>query len=150
MDFLLSFYPWIKTLHIMAVISWMAGMFYLPRLFVYHAERATVGSELSETLKVMEEKLYRVIMTPAMMVSWVAGLLMMVTPGVIYWSGSFWFYPKFLAVIAMTITHVWLGRRLRVFAADGNSLKGRTFRLINEIPTVLMLVIVIMAVVKPF
>src|SRR5210317_157494 len=99
MDFLFGMYPWIKALHIMAVIAWMAGLFYLPRLFVYHAERATVGSELDQTFQIMEEKLLRVIMNPAMIVAWIAGLIM-IGMGAFDW-GAVWSWVKLISVIMM-------------------------------------------------
>lgn len=149
MDALIIVYPWIKALHIAAVISWMAGMFYLPRLFVYHAERSEVGDALDEVFQVMERKLLRLIMRPAMIVTWAAGIALTVTPGLVDWSQA-WFWIKLAAVLAMTATHGWLSKRVRVFAAGGNRLAGRRYRLVNEIPTVLMLIIVIAVVVRPF
>lgn len=148
MDVLASYYDWIKALHIMAVIAWMAGLFYLPRLFVYHAERATVESELDATFQVMEEKLLRVIMTPAMIVAWVAGLIM-ISLGAFDW-GSVWAWVKIIAVILMTGAHGWMGARRKEFAAGTNTRSGRTYRLVNEVPTVLMVLIVVAVVVRPF
>ncbi|WP_316013371.1 protoporphyrinogen oxidase HemJ [Roseobacter sp. HKCCA0434] len=139
-------YPWLKAGHVISVISWMAGLFYLPRLFVHHAERAEIGSEMSETFKMMEMKLYRVIMTPAMMATWLFGLSLVAIPGVVGW----WFAPKFIAVVAMTWFHVWLNARRKEFLADANSRTGRTYRYMNEVPTVLMIVIVVVVFVKPF
>lgn len=147
-DLLDGLYPWIKALHIMAVISWMAGMFYLPRLFVYHAERAAVGSELDRTFQVMEEKLMRVIMNPAMIVTWVAGLIL-IGLGSFDW-GALWSWVKLAGVILMTGMHGWLSKRRREFAAGENSRTGRHYRLANEVPTVLMVVIVVMVIVRPF
>jgi len=148
-DFLLEWYFWVKALHIMSVISWMAGMFYLPRVFVYHAERAVVGSEMSETFKVMEHKLMRVIINPAMIATWTFGLLMVFTPGVIDWS-EIWPWIKALMVTLMSAYHGWLSARRKEFAQDKNTRNGRTYRLANEVPTVLMIIIVIMVIVKPF
>jgi putative membrane protein len=139
-------YDWLKAFHIAAVIAWMAGLFYLPRLFVYHADSA-VGSEQSKTFKIMEERLYRIIMQPAMMAAWAAGIGLVATGG---WWGAPWLWAKVLLVIAMTGFHVWLGGRVRAFAEDRNRFPARTFRIANELPTVLMLVIVVLAVVKPF
>lgn len=147
-DFLLDYYFWIKALHIISVIAWMAGMFYLPRLYVYHAEKAPVGSEMSETFKVMESKLLRAIINPAMISTWVFGLMLVFTPGVIDW-GEIWPWVKATMVILMSAFHGWLSTRRREFARDENTRNGRTYRLANEVPTVLMLVIVIMVVVKP-
>ena len=139
-------YLWMKAFHIVAVIAWMAGIFYLPRLFVYHAG-ATPGSETSATFKVMERRLYSAIMTPAMIATWLAGLALAT-------SGHLWTTPWFLAKLAvvgaMTYFHVWLGRRLRDFAADRNRISARTYRLANELPTLLVIVIVVLVVVRPF
>ncbi|WP_322893191.1 MULTISPECIES: protoporphyrinogen oxidase HemJ [unclassified Yoonia] len=147
-DFLFSLYPWVKALHIMAVIAWMAGLFYLPRLYVYHAERATVGSELDQTFQVMEEKLLRLIMNPAMIVAWLAGLFLL-SLGVFDW-GAAWSWIKIGAVLAMTGAHGWMAKRRKEFVAGQNTRTGRTYRLFNEVPTVLMAVIVIAVIVRPF
>lgn len=137
---------WIKAFHLMAVISWMAGIFYLPRLYVYHAE-AEVGGSASETFKVMEEKLLRIIMNPAMIVTWVLGLFAA-------WQGALWFEAWFLLklvlVIGMTVFHMMLAKWRKEFAADANTRSHKFYRLANEVPTVLMFVIVILAVVRPF
>lgn len=146
--FLDGIYPWIKALHIMAVIAWMAGLFYLPRLFVYHAERASVGSELDHTFQVMEEKLLRVIMNPAMIVAWVAGLIM-IGLGAFDW-GAVWSWVKIVSVILMTGAHGWMAARRKEFVAGINTRTGRTYRMVNEVPTVLMLLIVVAVVVRPF
>ena len=148
-DFLASAYPWTKALHLISVISWMAGMFYLPRLFVYHAETATTGGELSETLKVMERKLLRVIMNPAMIATWLFGLLLLATPGVVDWSSG-WIWVKLLMICAMTVFHHKLGLWRKDFEKNANQKSGRYYRLANEVPTFLMIVIVIMVIVKPF
>lgn len=142
-------YPWIKALHIVSVIAWMAGIFYLPRLFVYHAERGREGSELSETLAVMERRLMRAIMTPALLASWLFGLLLLATPGVIDWSAG-WPWGKAAAVLGMTAFHLLMARHLQAFAAGTNRHSGRYFRIMNEVPTVLLLIIVFLVVVKPF
>lgn len=148
MDVLAGYYDWIKALHVMAVIAWMAGLFYLPRLFVYHAEKATVGSELDQTFQVMEEKLLRVIMTPAMIVAWVAGLIM-IGLGAFDW-GAAWSWIKIVSVILMTGAQGWMGARRKEFAAGQNTRSGRTYRLFNEVPTVLMVLIVVAVIVRPF
>ncbi len=148
-DFLQEWYFWVKALHIISVISWMAGMFYLPRLFVYHAEKAEVGSEMSETFKVMERKLMRAIINPAMFATWIFGLIMVFTPGVIDWS-QIWPWVKAASVLMMSGFHGWLSARRKEFERDENTRNGRTYRLANEVPTVLMLIIVIMVIVKPF
>ena len=148
MDWLAPFYSWIKALHVMAVIAWMAGLFYLPRLFVYHAERAAVGSELDQTFRVMEEKLLRVIMNPAMITAWICGVLMIAMGGLDF--GSVWGWAKILAVIAMTGAHMWMAARRRDFAAGRNTRSGRSYRIANEVPTILMIVAVVAVIVKPF
>ena len=147
-DFFTTIYPWIKVLHVGAVISWMAGMFYLPRLFVYHAERAEVDSELDTTFQLMELKLLKVIINPAMIVAWVCGLIMI-------WQGAFdfglaWSWIKIIAVLLMSGFHGWLAARRKEFAAGTNTRSGRTYRIANEVPTVLMLVILVMVIVRPF
>ena len=146
---LLPYYPWIKAFHIVSVIAWMAGLFYLPRLFVYHAERGRPGSELSETLKVMERRLYGVIMTPALLASWGSGLLLVATPGVVDWAAG-WAWTKAAAIIGMTVLHLHLRTLRDGFATDANTRPGRYFRILNEVPTLLLLVIVVMVVAKPF
>ncbi len=148
-DFLQDWQFWIKSLHVISVISWMAGMFYLPRLFVYHVEKAPIGSEMSETFKIMERRLLRVIINPAMIATWIFGLLMVFTPGVIDWS-LVWPWVKTAAVLVMSGFHGWLSTRRKDFERDENTRSSRTYRLANEIPTVLMFVIVIMVIVKPF
>lgn len=137
---------WLKALHVAAIISWMAGLFYLPRLFVYHTGTAP-GSEASETFKVMERKLYRIIMRPAMAVSWLVGLWLA-------WS-SFgfkggWLHAKIALVVLMSIHHELQGKWLMEFAADRRDRSARFFRMQNEVPTLLMLGIVVLVIVKPF
>lgn len=149
-DFLISIYPWTKALHVISVITWMAGIFYLPRLFVYHSETAPEGSHTSETFKIMERKLLRLIMNPAMIATWVFGLMLVFTPGIIDWSSDYWFHAKVLLVIAMTWFHHALGLWRKSFAKDENKKPGKFFRLMNELPTLLMIGIVIMVIVRPF
>ncbi len=139
-------YEWIKALHVVAIISWMAGLLYLPRLFVYHVA-ATPGSEQSETFKVMERRLYRAIMTPAMVVSWLAGLYLIWAGG---WILSGWMHGKLALVLGLSATHGMMGRWRRDFAEDRNARSSKFFRVWNEVPTLLMVVIVILVVVKPF
>lgn len=146
-DLLATMYVWTKSLHIMAVIAWMAGLFYLPRLFVYHAEQSEPGDSRDVVFQTMELKLLRVIMTPSMIVAWAAGLLLVATPGIVDW-GAAWPYFKLAGVLAMTWFHHWLGVRRKDFVQDQNSLTGRQFRMMNEVPTVLMVVIVLSVVVK--
>jgi putative membrane protein len=139
-------YLWIKAFHIIAVISWMAGMLYLPRLFVYHCE-AEPGSKQSETFKVMERRLLNFIMTPAMAVTWILGLILMVQAQAM---GAGWFHAKFALVIVMSAMHGMFSRYVADFAQGRNRHTQKFFRIVNEIPTVLMIFIVILAVVKPF
>ncbi|MEL6373449.1 MAG: protoporphyrinogen oxidase HemJ [Pseudomonadota bacterium] len=136
---------WIKALHVMAVMAWMAGLFYLPRLFVYHTQAAT-GSAQSETFKTMEVKLLKIIMGPAMLVTWLTGLYLAWAQQQ-YTDG--WFVVKLVLVIAMTMFHVKLSMWRKAFASDVNVNSERFYRLANEIPTVLMAGIVIMVIVKP-
>jgi protoporphyrinogen IX oxidase len=140
-------YLWLKALHIVAVISWMAGLLYLPRLMIYHCA-AEKGSVQSETFKTMERRLYRYIMTPAMIVAWIAGLILAF--GYVGFGGGWWLYAKFALVIAMSAAHDQMGKWLKDFAADRNARTERFYRIANEVPTLLMLAIVILAVVKPF
>jgi putative membrane protein len=146
-DFLSGAYPWVKSAHVMAVIAWMAGLFYLPRLFVYHAERGPSGSETDTLLQVMETKLLRLIMNPAMVATWVFGLALVLTPGIVVWS-DVWPWAKAAAVLAMTWFHHWLGLRRKDFALGRNVLAGRRYRIMNEVPTLLMVVIVLSVIVK--
>lgn len=139
-------YLWFKALHIMAVITWMAGLFYLPRLFIYHHDKS-VGSEISETFKVMELRLYRFIMNPSMMIAWGFGLFIAFDGG---WFSSGWLHVKLLAVLLLTAAHVYYGRAVRAFGRDERPLSTRQWRMLNEVPAVLMIVIVLMAVLKPF
>ena len=139
-------YQLLLVVHIFAVIAWMAGMFYLPRLFVYHAETPT-GSAQSETFKVMERRLYRGIMLPAILVTWLAGLSLVYF---VDWERSGWLWAKIVLVLAMSALHGWLGRRIRAFASDQNRHASRTYRLVNEAPTLLLLGILLLVVLKPF
>ena len=143
-DFLITLYPWTKALHIMAVISWMAGLFYLPRLFVYHAEKGDLG-DIGKTFGVMEQRLLRAIMNPAMIATWIFGLCLVFTPGLVDWT-AVWPWTKGAAVVVMTWFHHWLARRRKDFAKGQNRLTGRHYRMMNEVPTVLMIVIVISVV----
>lgn len=139
--------PWLKALHVLAVIAWMAGLLYLPRLFVYHADAGT-GSVQSETFKVMERRLYRGITTPAMIATWIFGLSMLAIDPAIWW--GVWAWVKAAMVLALTGVHGFYGRLLREFLADRNTRSNNFYRAINEIPFVLAIVIVIMVIVKPF
>lgn len=136
---------WIKALHIIAVIAWMAGMLYLPRLFVYHAEAPT-GSPMSETFKVMERRLLKGIINPSMFIVFVTG------PVLAYQTGMWrepWLQAKFALVLGLAAVHGYFGRCVRMFAADANQRSPRFFRILNEVPTLLMILIVILVVIKP-
>lgn len=139
-------YMWVKAVHVMAIISWMAGMLYLPRLFIYHCDAAP-GSELSETFKIMERRLLRAIINPAMGLSWILGLWLA-------WRGGFlmagWFHVKLAAVLVLSGIHGFLSASVRRFAEDRNTVSSRNWRIINEVPAVLMVAIVILVIVKPF
>ncbi len=139
-------YEWIKALHIIAVIAWMAGMLYLPRLFVYHCD-AEPGSKQSETFKVMERRLLKAIINPAMIATWIFGLWM-VWLG--QWHHAHWFQAKFALVLAMSAVHGFYVRWVRAFAADQNMHSQKFYRIINEVPTILMIGVVILVVVKPW
>ena len=139
-------YPWLKAAHVVAVIAWMAGMLYLPRLFVYHCS-APVGSIQSETFKIMERRLLKAIINPAMSAAWILGLILA-------WQGfgfrGGWLQAKLVLVVTMSALHGFLSRWTREFAEDRNRQSARFYRIVNEVPTVLMIGIVVLAVVKPF
>ena len=139
---------YIKAFHIIAIIAWMAGLLYLPRLFVYHAQSKT-GSEQSETFKVMERRLLRYITTPAMLASWVLGLALAFS-GVIDWSKDGWFHAKLFLVLLLSAYHGLLAKWTKDFAMDRNTHSARFYRIANEVPTLLMILIVILVVVRPF
>lgn len=147
-DFLSDNYLWIKAFHIISVIAWMAGMLYLPRLFVYHAD-SEIGSVQSETFKIMERRLMRGIINPSMILAFIFGGCLLVMPGIVEWS-EIWIWIKLIMVLIMTGVHGMLSRYRRRFDKDENVKTARFYRIINEVPAVLMLVIVIMVVVKPF
>jgi len=139
-------YDWIKALHVISVIAWMAGMFYLPRLYIYHVDAAK-GSVQSETFKVMERRLLRAIINPAMAASWIFGLTLA-------WLGDLWLQPwfmaKFVLVLAMSALHGFYSRWRKQFADDANIHSAKFYRVMNEVPTLLMIAIVILVIVKPF
>jgi putative membrane protein len=139
-------YAWLKVLHIVSLIAWMAGMLYLPRLFVYHAE-AEAGSVQSETFKVMERRLLKAIMNPAMISTWVFGVWLAIEGG---WFSAGWLHAKLALVIAMSGLHGYLAATTKRFAADRNTKSARFYRVLNEVPTLIMIGIVILVVVKPF
>ena len=142
------FLAYIKAFHIIAVIAWMAGLLYLPRLFVYHAMSKT-GSEQSETFKVMERRLLRYITTPAMLAAWIFGLILAFSP-LIDWAKDGWFHAKLLLVVVLSGFNGLLAKWTKDFAADRNTRSPRFYRIVNEVPTVLMILIVILVVVRPF
>jgi putative membrane protein len=142
----MTMYAWLKAFHIIAVIAWMAGMLYLPRLFVYHCE-AQAGSRQSETFKLMERRLLRAIINPAMIAAWVLGLSLIWQGG---WLSAHWLQAKLVLVLALSAVHGLLARWVRDFAADRNQHTQKFYRIINEIPTILMIGIVLLAVIKPF
>ena len=146
-DLLSDLYPWTKSLHIMSVMAWMAGLFYLPRLFVNHTEQTSAGDEKDTLFQMMELKLFKLIMNPSMISTWVFGLCLVFTPGIVDWS-SVWPWTKAISVLAMTWFHHWLGLRRKDFVSGSNTRTGRTYRMMNELPTVLMIVIVLSVVVK--
>jgi putative membrane protein len=139
-------YLWLKAFHIVAVISWMAGLLYLPRLFVYHS-MSKPGSDQSETFKVMERRLLNFIMTPAMAVSWILGIVLAIQG---QWLGATWFLLKFALVMALSLMHGLMSHWTAAFAFDRNRHPTKFFRIVNEIPTVLMIFIVLLATIKPF
>jgi putative membrane protein len=145
---LLPFYPWIKALHVISLIAWLSGLFYLPRLFVYHCATQR-GSVESERFKVMERRLMKQIMSPAMIATWVFGLLLVLTPGIIDWHAGWW-HTKLLMVILMTGFQGAASRWRKNFLEDRNVKSAKFYRIANEVPTVLMVIIVIMVIVKPF
>ena len=146
-DFFLGIYDWLRALHVIAVISWMAGMLYLPRLYVYHCE-AKAGSELSEKLKIMERRLLRFIINPAMIVTWLIGLTMLhANPDLLQ---NPWMHVKLTCLVLMQIIHACFARWRKNFAADKNTHSQKFYRIANEVPTALMIIIVIMVIVRPF
>ena len=148
MDLLDEAYLWIKALHVIAAIAWMSGMFYLPRLFVYHCETAA-GSAESERFKVMERRLLRAIINPAMIATWVFGLTLSLVPAVNAWHQP-WFHAKFALVLAMSGVHGLYARWVKQFARDANTRPAKFYRIWNEVPTLLMILIVILVIVRPF
>lgn len=146
-DFLATYYPWTKSLHVISVIAWMAGLFYLPRLFVYHVEQVEAGTETDALFQTMERKLLRLIMNPAMTATWIFGLALVFTPGIVVWD-EVWPWTKAAAVLGMTWFHHWLGYRRKDFVAGRNTRSGRTYRMMNEVPTLLLILIVVSVIVK--
>ncbi|APH55765.1 putative membrane spanning protein [Granulibacter bethesdensis] len=147
-SFLTPLYPWIKAAHVASMIAWMAGLFYLPRLYVYHCALKR-GSEESERFKVMERRLLKQIINPAMISTWFFGILLVLTPGVIDWAQGWW-HLKLLCVLLMSGFHGAVSKWRRNFLQDRNEKPARFYRIANEVPTLLMLIIVTMVIVKPF
>ena len=145
-DILITLYPWTKAFHIMSVIAWMAGLFYLPRLYVHHVEQAD-NAQMDETFQMMQRKLLKLIMNPAMIATWVFGLLLVFTPGIVDWS-RVWPWTKALSVLGMTWFHHWLALRRKDLEKGTNTVTGRRYRMMNELPTLLMVIIVLSVVVK--
>ena len=147
-DALALWYAWTKALHLISVFAWMAGLFYLPRLYVYHTQ-AAVGSAPSELFKTMERRLLRAIMNPAMVAAWTFGVLLVLTPGAVDWSAGWW-HGKLLGIAAMTAFHHHLGLERKALLADGRRRSERYWRAMNEVPTLALVLIVVMVIVKPF
>ena len=147
-EFLLGSYPWFKAIHIIAVMSWMAGLLYLPRLFVYHVE-VELNSTEDRRFQIMERRLLRAIMNPAMVVSYIFGILLILTPGIVDWNSA-WIWLKILAILVLTGCHHAMGKWRKDLAEGTNQKSQRYFRVANEVPTISMIIIVIMVVVKPF
>ncbi|PHQ99108.1 MAG: TIGR00701 family protein [Marinosulfonomonas sp.] len=146
-NLLSNYYLWVKALHIISVIAWMAGIFYLPRLFVYHTESVQSGSETDLLFQTMERKLLYLIMRPSMYSTWIFGLLLVTIPGVVDWS-FVWPWIKVISIVIMTWFHFWLAARRLEFAVGKNTRSGKQYRMMNEVPTVLMFVIVFSVVLK--
>ena len=147
-EFLVGSYPWFKAIHIIAVMSWMAGLLYLPRLFVYHVE-VEFNSTEDRRFQIMERRLLRAIMNPAMVVSYIFGILLILRPGIVDWSSA-WIWLKILAILVLTGCHHAMGKWRKDLAEGTNQKSQRYFRVANEVPTISMIIIVIMVVVKPF
>lgn len=151
-NFLADIYFWTKSIHVIAVITWMAGLFYLPRLFVYHVEGyekrgVDPGSEMDLLFQRQERLLLSAIMNPSLIMTWIFGLALVFTPGIVDWS-FIWPWTKAMSVILMTVFHLWLAARRKDFVAGTNVLPGRRYRMMNEVPTILMLIIVFSVIVK--
>jgi len=148
-DVLFAAYPWIKSLHVIAVIAWMAGLFYLPRLYVYHVEQVEAGSGTDTMFQTMERRLLRAIMNPSMIATWIFGLLLVFTPGIVNWA-EVWPWAKAAAVLGMTWFHIWCAARRKDFVGGSNTRTGRQYRIMNEVPTLLLLIIVFAVIARPF
>ena len=146
-DFLANWSDWIKVAHVVAVVAWMAGLFYLPRLFVYHVEQVEAGSATDVMFQTMERRLLRGIIVPASLATWVFGLALVFTPGIVDWS-AIWPWSKAASVLALTWFQLWLGQRRQDFGAGRNRVSGRQYRMMNEVPTLLLVIIVASVIVK--
>jgi len=146
-DWLSDLYPWTKVLHVVSVIAWMAGLFYLPRLYVYHTEEVEPGSKTDALFQTMERRLLKAIINPASVATWIFGLALVFTPGIVNWSMA-WPWMKAAAVLGMTWFHHWLALRRKDFVNGANHVTGRRYRMMNEVPTVLMVVIVASVIMK--
>lgn len=147
-DFLAEVYPWTKALHVISVIAWMAGLFYLPRLYVYHVEQVEAGSPTDAMFQTMERRLLKAIINPASVATWIFGLALVFTPHAgVYWN-EIWPWTKAVSVLGMTWFHHWLGWRRKDFLKARNTRSGRHYRMMNEVPTILMVVIVLSVIVK--
>jgi len=145
----MDLYLWIKSLHVISVIAWMAGLFYLPRLFVYHVESDVVAGETATLFETMERRLLKAIMNPAMISSWIFGIWLVMTPGIVDW-GAIWPYTKAAAILGMTWFHMWCAQQRNQLLAGTSTVTGRGFRMMNEVPTLLLLVIVFSVIARPF
>lgn len=151
-DFLSNWYPWIKALHVMSIITWMAGLFYLPRLYVYHVEGLNKKGIVRDTdqellFRHQERLLLKAIMNPGMIASWLFGLMLVFTPGIVDWS-TIWPWTKAVAVLGMTWFHMWCAKERKVLADGSADRTGRYYRMMNEVPTIFMIVIVSSVIVK--
>ena len=149
MDILNAFYPWTKVIHLIAVISWMAGLLYLPRLFVYHVETSSEHLNIEKTIVKWEYLLLKRIMNPAMITTWVFGVLLLLTPNIIDWSAG-WIWIKLISVFLMSGFHGFLSKQQKLLEKGTYKYSGKQYRYLNEVPTILMILIIIMVVVRPF
>lgn len=145
----ITLYPWLKALHIISVIAWMAAIFYLPRLFAYHVSTGGASSASHEVFSTMEKRLLQIIATPAMLLTWIFGLFLVMVPGIVDWQ-SVWPWVKAASILIITWFHFWLAGRRRELLSGNCRFSARSFRMMNEVPTVLVIVIVIMVIVRPF
>jgi len=147
-DFLIDAYPWTKAFHVISAFAWMAGLWYLPRLFVYHTRQGTLDSATNHLFQTMEVRLLSVIMNPALIATWFFGICLVITPGAVDWA-AFWPWTKVAGVLGMTWFHHWLASRRKDFLRGENTRVERTYRIANELPTILLIVIVVSVIVRP-